>query len=77
MADPTEDELEFEKTKSYKLGRVAQLEDLGEEFRERAGDQWGSADTREEVAKARLLKEIGKEFEERGQDARGEWDEKF
>jgi len=67
----------MKKTKSYKLGRLSQLEDLGDEFRERAGDKWGRADTREQTAKAQLLKEIAKEFETRGEDRRDEWDEKF
>ena len=70
------DELEYEKGKSYELGRLSQLEDLGEEFRKRAGDKWGSADTRKQNAQAKLLKDLAREFEERGEDRRDEWDKK-
>jgi thymidylate synthase len=70
-------DVEREKNRSFELGHISQLEDLGEELRERAGKQWAEADRRRDRQKAEQLKELARELEERAEERREEWEEKY
>lgn len=70
-------DLEREKNKSWHLGHISQLKELGKEFRERAGEAWSEAEHRVEIEKARQLKSLGEELEERAGEKRERYDEKY
>lgn len=71
------EEVEREKTKSWELGHISQLNEMAEELRERAGKLWAQGDSRQELAKARQLKELAQEFEERAEEKRDAWDKEY
>lgn len=81
--DPESDDVvstsnvEYEKTKSYELGHIAQIEDLSSELRERAGDMWASASSRTENRKAKQLKDLANELSVRSEEKRDQYDEKY
>lgn len=73
----TEEEvdLEFEKTKSYRLGQIDKLEDIAEELRQEAGDVYAHADHPDDVRIAKRLKSMARDFEQRAEEKREEWKE--
>lgn len=75
--DHCSNDIEREKTKSFELGHISQLEDVSEELRERSGEKWAEADSRKEIAKARQLKELAQEFEERAETKREAWEDEY
>lgn len=77
MSESDDEQREQEKTKSFTLGHVSQLEVLSEELRSRAGDAWADASSRVEIEKARQLKSLAEEFEERAQDLRAQRDDRY
>lgn len=70
-------DIEREKTESFELGHISQLEDIAEELRQRSGEKWAEADSRAEIKKARQLKELAQEFERRAETKRDTWEEEF
>ena len=71
------DDLEHEKTKSFELGHISQLNDTADDLRERAGDLWSEADGRCEIEKARQLKKLAQELEDKATNKREQWDSKY
>jgi len=70
-------DIEQEKTESFELGHISQLEDMAEELRERSGEEWAQANSQTEIEKARQLKELAKEFEKRAETKRDVWEEEY
>lgn len=69
--------LEREKTESFKLGHISQLEDLESELRKRAGRTWADADSRTENEKAKQLKDLAREFGNRAASKREKYEEEY
>lgn len=76
MTDIDEEELEHEKTESYELGHISQLEVLEGEMRERAGERWAHSNNPTDTKIAKVLKKLANEFGERAEEKREEWEEK-
>lgn len=74
--DNTDVDLEREKTESYELGHISQLENVAEELRERAGELWAT-DSHNDYEKAKVLKKWAKEYEGRAEKRRDQWKEKY
>ena len=70
-------DVESEKTESFELGHIAQLNDISEELRERGGETYAHSSSRTELEKARQLKSLAEEFEDRAQDKRDQWENKW
>lgn len=75
--DSSSNDIEREKTESFELGHISQLEDIAEELRERSGEKWAKADSRKAIEKARQLKELAQEFEKRAETKRDVWEEEY
>lgn len=73
----TNDDLEREKTKSFELGRVAQLEDVADDLRERAGDVFAQADNHRSMKRANQLKRLAQEYETEASEARKRYEDKY
>jgi len=76
MSESDTRDIEEEKTKSYELGEISQLESIAEELRERAGELWAT-ESRTESKKAKVLKEQAREFQERYEERRKRWDDRY
>lgn len=78
MSDQDDDiDLEREKTKSFELGHVSQLEDVAEDLRERAGEVYAQADNHRAVKRAKQLKRLAQDYEEQAQEKRAEWEDTY
>jgi len=70
-------DLERERKRNYELGRIAKLEDIADDLRERAGEKYAHSSSRRETEKAKQLKSLAEEFEERAEGDREAWEEKY
>lgn len=77
MDNKEEVDIEAEKTQSYELGHISQLNNISDELRERSGDMWAEASGRREIEKARMLKDLADEFEEHSKEKREEYNSKY
>ena len=71
-----DEDLEREKTESFELGHISQLEDVADELRDRAGKMWANS-SRNDTKTAKAYKKLAEEYEQRASDRRGRWEEKY
>ena len=77
MSESEDIDLELEKTQSFEMGQISQLESIASELRKRAGEIYAYSDDRTKIEKANQLKSLASEFECKARQKRKTWDEEY